>query len=229
MDIQNIDANIANVRSEIRAAAKKHGRAADEITLLAVSKTKPASAVKAAANAGVTQFGENYLQEALAKIESLEGLDIDWHFIGPIQSNKTRQIAQRFAWVHSVDRSKLLRRLSDQRESDTPLNVCLQVNISGEASKAGVAPDAVADLVSEAGELPNLRLRGLMAIPAPETGFDRQFRACAALRACFERVHDCHPAMDTLSIGMSADLEAAVAAGSTMVRIGTGIFGARNS
>ncbi|MEM6484947.1 MAG: YggS family pyridoxal phosphate-dependent enzyme [Pseudomonadota bacterium] len=226
--MQNIELNIANVRSEIRAAAKKHSRAADEITLLAVSKTKPASAVKIAADAGVTQFGENYLQEAVAKIESLEGLGIDWHFIGPIQSNKTRLIAQRFAWVHSVDRSKVLRRLSDQRESDTPLNICLQVNISGEASKAGVAPDALAELVSEARELPNLRLRGLMAIPAPETGFDRQFRTCATLRSCFERVHSCHPSMDTLSIGMSADLEAAIAAGSTMVRIGTGIFGARS-
>ncbi|MEO0437249.1 MAG: YggS family pyridoxal phosphate-dependent enzyme [Pseudomonadota bacterium] len=223
-----IASNIAKVLLEIRAAAEKHGRDADSITLLAVSKTKPASAVRAAAEQGQRHFGENYLQEASEKIGTLSDLDLIWHFIGPIQSNKTRAIASQFDWVHSVDRSKILRRLDEHRgDSLDPLNICLQVNVSGEASKSGVAPKELESLVQEAGDLPRVRLRGLMAIPAPEVTFERQFDQCMRLNESFYRCKELDPGLDTLSIGMSADLEAAIAAGSTMVRVGTAIFGAR--
>jgi pyridoxal phosphate enzyme (YggS family) len=228
MDRERIDVNIAKVLEQVRVAAEKYQRDVDRVTLMAVSKTQPADAVRAAAAAGLCNFGENYLQEALDKIAALADLNLVWHFIGPIQSNKTRQIAAHFDWVHSVDREKVLRRLSEQRDSSLPpLNVCLQVNISGEASKSGVAPGQLAELAALADELPQLRLRGLMAIPAASSKFDAQFTACRSLADLFANTRETHPQLDTLSVGMSADMEAAIAAGSTMLRIGTAIFGAR--
>lgn len=228
MDKERIAANIAKVREQVRVAAEKYQRDADSIRLMAVSKTRAAEAVRAAAATGLRDFGENYLQEALDKIAALADLDLVWHFIGPIQSNKTRAIAASFAWVHSVDREKILRRLSAQRDSNLPpLNICLQVNISGEESKSGVTPAQLPELAALADSLPGLRLRGLMAIPAPSEDFDEQLAACRALAELFTRTRESHPNLDTLSIGMSADMEAAIAAGSTLLRIGTAIFGPR--
>ncbi|MFG1488153.1 YggS family pyridoxal phosphate-dependent enzyme, partial [Oceanospirillum sp. HFRX-1_2] len=173
--------------------------------------------------------GENYLQESLDKQQELADLDIIWHFIGPIQSNKTRAIAENFQWVHSVDRLKVARRLSEQRPAELPpLNICLQVNISAEASKSGITVDELPELAREVAALPNLTLRGLMAIPAPADTLDAQRKPLAALRQAMEAIKAEHPQLDTLSMGMSGDLEAAIAEGSTMVRIGTAIFGARD-
>jgi pyridoxal phosphate enzyme (YggS family) len=196
--------------------------------LLAVSKTFPASAVREAVGAGQTAFGENYVQEGVEKIHALADLALEWHYIGPLQSNKTRTVAENFAWVHTVDRLKIAERLSAQRPLELPaLNLCIQVNISGEATKAGVAPAAVLDLARAIVGLPRVRLRGLMAIPEPAEGFEAQ-------RLPFRRLHDLLGALnlaglacDTLSIGMSADLEAAIAEGATIVRVGTAIFGPR--
>jgi pyridoxal phosphate enzyme (YggS family) len=228
MGSDQIPANIAKVLASVSTAAEKYGRDASGIGIIAVSKTQPAAAVRAAAVAGMRHFGENYLQEAEEKISACSDLDLCWHFIGPIQSNKTRRIAAAFDWVHSVDREKILQRLSEQRDAHLPpLNICLQVNISGEASKAGIAPAALPALLDVAASLPRLRLRGLMAIPAPATQFDDQLAACEALAALYREARQRHPGLDTLSLGMSADLEAAVAAGSTLLRIGTAIFGAR--
>jgi len=223
-----IEANIAKVLQQVSTASEKYGRGANPPGLLAVSKTRGAPMVRRAAAAGLRDFGENYLQEALGKIQACADLDLCWHFIGPLQSNKTRPVAEHFSWVHSVDREKLLRRLSEQRpDTMAPLNVCLQVNISGEASKAGVGPADLPDLLRIAADLPGLRLRGLMAIPAPAEGFDAQRRPLDALAALFREAQEQHPDLDTLSMGMSADLEAAVASGSTLLRIGTAIFGPR--
>lgn len=219
---------LARVRERIARAAEAAGRDPETITLVAVSKTKPAAQIAAALDAGQRDFGENYLQEALAKIEELGGRDPLWHFIGSIQSNKSRDVATRFDWAHAVDRFKVARRLSDQRpEGMAPLNVCIQVNIDGEHSKAGVAPDAVHELAAQTVELRNVRLRGLMTIPAPADGFEAQRRPFAALRALQEQLNDNGFALDTLSMGMSADLEAAIAEGATHVRVGSAIFGAR--
>jgi pyridoxal phosphate enzyme (YggS family) len=228
MDKARIDVNIAKVLEQVRVAAEKYQRDVDGITIMAVSKTQPAEAVRAAAAAGLRDFGENYLQEALDKITALEDLELTWHFIGPIQSNKTRPIATHFDWVHSVDRGKILRRLNEQRDSALPpLNICLQVNVSGEASKSGLEPGQLPELAALAEELPRLRLRGLMAIPAPSTDFDTQLAACSLLADLFASTREAHPQLDTLSVGMSADMQAAIAAGSTMLRIGTAIFGPR--
>lgn len=224
---------LQQVRERIRAAEQRYGREPDSVTLLAVSKQQPIEAIRAVAAAGQRRFGENYLQDALPKIEALNsealaGEALEWHFIGPLQSNKTRPVAEHFAWVHSVDRLRIARRLSDQRpDTLLPLNVCLQVNISGEASKSGVEPAELPELAAAVAELPRLRLRGLMAIPAPSEDFAEQRQACARLRACQERLIAAGLALDTLSIGMSDDLEAAIAEGSTLVRIGTAIFGPR--
>lgn len=194
--------------------------------LLAVSKTKPAEAVREAHAAGLRDFGENYLQEALAKQAALADLDLTWHFIGPIQSNKTRAIAEHFDWVHSVDRLKVAERLAEQRPADLgPLNICLQVNISGEASKAGCAPADVPALAKAVAALPGLRLRGLMAIPQPSADPAEQNAVFAQVRALNEALG---LGLDTLSMGMSEDLEAAIAQGATWVRIGTALFGARD-
>lgn len=220
--------NIAKVLQRIRAAAAACGRAADSTRLIAVSKTQPAAMIRAAVAAGVTDIGENYLQEAQGKLAELADLPITWHFIGPLQSNKTRAVAERFDWVHSVDRLKLAQRLAEQRPPERgPLNICLQVNISGEATKSGVAAAELPALAAAVAALPRLRLRGLMAIPEPAAHPAAQRRAFAAVRAQFEALRAEHPALDTLSMGMSADLEAAIAEGATLVRVGTDIFGAR--
>ena len=225
MNKQQLSDNIAKVRSRVRQSAEKCQRQESAILLLAVSKTRPAEAIRSAAGCGLRDFGENYLQEALDKIAQLQDLDLVWHFIGPIQSNKTRPIATHFDWVHSVDRAKIARRLNDQRpESLAPLNICLQVNISGEDSKSGVNPAERAQAVAV---LPRLRLRGLMAIPAPTDDIARQHANFSRLRELLEEVRQIAGDADTLSMGMSADMEAAIAEGATIVRIGTDIFGPR--
>jgi pyridoxal phosphate enzyme (YggS family) len=221
--------NITNVRNRIRQTSQKLGRNAEEITLLAVGKTRSAQALRDAYEAGQREFGENYLQEALEKMELLQDLPLIWHFIGPVQSNKTRAIAEHFHWIHSVDRIKIARRLSEQRpEAMPPLQVCLQVNISAEASKSGVALSRLPELADAVSTLPRLELRGLMAIPAADPEPARQRHAFAGIRLALEQLQRRHPQLDTLSMGMSADLEAAISEGSTMVRVGTDIFGPRD-
>lgn len=196
--------------------------------LLAVSKTWPADSVREAAAAGQRVFGENYVQEGVAKVEALAGLGLEWHFIGPLQSNKTRLVANSFAWVHSIDRLKIAERLSEQRDVHLPpLEVCIQVNVSGEASKSGVAPDDLPELARAVAALPRLRLRGLMAIPEPTSDVALQRARFASLRQLREQLNAGGLQLDTLSMGMSDDLEAAIAEGSTMVRVGTAIFGGR--
>jgi len=224
----DITGNMAKLRERVRIAARSSGREAGTIAVLAASKAQSAGAIRAAAAAGIAEIGENYLQEALEKIERLRDLPLTWHFIGPVQSNKTRRIAAHFDWVHSVDRAKIARRLSAQRPPElAPLNVCLQVNIGGESGKSGVAPASLAALADEVAALPRLKLRGLMAIPAP-SGSEREQRAAfGAVRECLDLLRGSHPELDTLSMGMSADLEAAIAEGSTLVRVGTAVFGPR--
>src|SRR5690606_22745351 len=218
--------NIAKVAARIREAAQAAGRDPDTVGLLAVSKTQPAEAIREANGAGLSDFGENYLQEALEKQASLADLALTWHFIGPIQSNKTKAIAAHFDWIHSVDRLKLAQRLSEQRPAQLPpLNVCLQVNVSGEASKSGCAPDEVEALANAVAALPGLRLRGLMAIPEPSNDPAEQHAAFARLSLLQQQLD---LELDTLSMGMSQDLEAAIAEGATWVRIGTALFGARD-
>ncbi|HBO1684974.1 TPA: YggS family pyridoxal phosphate-dependent enzyme [Pseudomonas aeruginosa] len=224
--MSTIAENIAKVAARIREAAQAAGRDPATVGLLAVSKAKPAAAVREAHAAGLRDFGENYLQEALGKQAELADLPLNWHFIGPIQSNKTRPIAEHFQWVHSVDRLKIAQRLSEQRPAGLPpLNVCLQVNVSGEASKSGCAPEDLPALAEAVKQLPNLRLRGLMAIPDPTAERAAQHAAFARLR---ELLLDLNLGLDTLSMGMSDDLEAAIGEGATWVRIGTALFGARD-
>jgi hypothetical protein len=224
--MSTIAKNIAKVRTRIREAAQACGRDPESVGLLAVSKTKPAAAVREAHARGQSDFGENYLQEALNKQVELSDLPLTWHFIGPIQSNKTRPIAEHFAWVHSVDRLKIAQRLSEQRPTQLPpLNICLQVNVSGEASKSGCTPDELPALAKAVSQLPNLRLRGLMTIPEPTSDVAQQHAACARLRQLRD---DLNLELDVLSMGMSDDLEAAIAEGATWVRIGTALFGARD-
>ncbi|WP_140626922.1 YggS family pyridoxal phosphate-dependent enzyme [Methylibium rhizosphaerae] len=222
--------NIQQVQRRIAAACAAAQRPVQSVTLLAVSKTQEASAVRDAFGAGQRAFGENYVQEALDKMAALADLrpQVEWHLIGPLQSNKTRVVAEHFDWVHSVDRLRVAQRLSEQRPAHLPpLNVCLQVNISGESSKSGAAPAEVHALAHAVAALPRLRLRGLMAIPEPEGDFEAQRAPHRLLRELQQvLVRDGLP-LDTLSMGMSADLEAAIAEGSTLVRIGTAIFGAR--
>jgi PLP dependent protein len=232
MIMSTIVQNLQAVDASILAAANAAGRPRDAVQLLAVSKTFPAEAVLEALGAGQTAFGENYLQEALDKIAAvsaaLPGRRVEWHFIGPIQSNKTRPIAASFDWVHTVERLKIAQRLSEQRPAELgSLNVCLQVNISGEASKSGVSEDELPELARHVAQLPRLHLRGLMAIPEPETDFERQRDAFRRLRAAADRLRAQGIALDTLSMGMSADLGAAIAEGATIVRIGSAIFGSR--
>jgi hypothetical protein len=224
--MSTIAENIAKVRERIREAAQASQRDFASVGLLAVSKTKPAAAVRAAHAAGQRDFGENYLQEALAKQRELADLDLVWHFIGPIQSNKTRPIAEHFDWVHSVDRLKIAQRLSEQRPVHLPpLNICLQVNVSGEASKSGCAPEELPALAQAVTQLPGLRLRGLMTIPEPSDDAQAQHAPLARLRQLRDSLE---LDLDTLSMGMSQDLEAAIAEGATWVRIGTALFGARD-
>jgi pyridoxal phosphate enzyme (YggS family) len=224
--------NLQAVEATIEAAAKAAGRPRSTVQLLAVSKTFPADAVVEAMAAGQRAFGENYLQEALDKMHDVArlqpGAQVEWHFIGPIQSNKTRPIAASFAWVHTVERLKVAQRLSEQRPPElAPLNICLQVNISGEPSKSGASESELPELARQVAALPNLRLRGLMAIPEPTTDESRQRAAFARLRTLAESLRIDGLDLDTLSMGMSGDLVAAIAEGATIVRVGSAIFGAR--
>jgi PLP dependent protein len=215
--------NLQAVQGRIARAAAAAGRDPLSVTLLAVSKTHSAALVEQALAAGQRSFGENYVQEAVEKMDALAGKTIDWHLVGPLQSNKTRLVAARFDWVHTIESEKVARRLSEQRPGGrAALNVLIQVNVSGEASKSGVAPEEVAGLAREISSLPNMKLRGLMAIPEPGAGVARY----RELKNLYEKLKD-EFRFDTLSVGMSDDLESAIAEGSTMVRIGTAIFGAR--
>ena len=221
---------LSAVQARIAQACAQAGRAPTAVQLLAVSKLHPAQAVREALAHGQNAFGENYVQEALDKMAALADLRsaIEWHLVGPLQSNKTRAVAEAFDWVHSVDRLKIAQRLSDQRPAHLPpLNICLQVNISGEASKSGLSPAEAADIAPAVAALPRLRLRGLMAIPEPLEGFEAQRAPLRALRLLQETLNRQGLPMDTLSMGMSDDLEAAIAEGSTLVRVGTAVFGPR--
>jgi len=222
---------LQQVQARIVTACTAAGRDPASVHLLAVSKNFDADAVRQALEADQRAFGENYVQEGVAKIEALAALrgSIEWHCIGPLQSNKTRVVAANFDWVHSIDRLKIAERLAEQRPAELPpLQVCLQVNVDGGANKSGVAPSELLALARGVAALPRLRLRGLMAIPEPAEGFEAQRALFMRARALFDQLRDAGLALDTLSLGMSADLEAAVAAGSTMVRIGTAIFGSRS-
>ncbi len=226
--MDTIEKRLQAVKSRIERAAAAAGRDPRDIVLVAVSKTFPPAAVRAAHAAGQRDFGENHAQEALAKVDALADLALVWHFVGPLQSNKTRPVAERFAWVHSVDRLKIAERLSAQRPAALPpLQVCIQVNVSGEATKSGVSPEEAPALARAVAALPRLRLRGLMAIPEPTDDPALQRRRFESLRALKERLVAAGLPLDSLSMGMSDDLEAAVAAGATMVRVGTAIFGPR--
>jgi len=223
-----ISDNLERVRERIASACAAAHRDAGEVSLLAVSKTFDADAVREAAACGQRAFGENYIQEAVEKVGLLADLGLQWHCIGPVQSNKTRLVAQHFDWVHTVDRLKIAQRLSEQRPpSMAPLNCCLQVNIDGGANKAGVAPEAVASLAREVMALPGLRLRGLMTIPEPTERLEDQLAVHRRTRSLFDALRAEGLPFDTLSMGMTGDLEAAIAAGSTMVRVGTALFGGR--
>jgi pyridoxal phosphate enzyme (YggS family) len=226
--MNNMGKNLNDIRARIASAASASGRAADSIMLLAVSKKKPASDIRLAFGCGQRDFGENYLQEALQKKQELQDLDINWHFIGAIQSNKTRSIAEAFDWVHCVDRLKIATRLSEQRPATlAPLNICIQVNIDHEASKAGIELSELNDLATAIAVLPGIRLRGLMAIPAPRTDYSEQCQAFARLAEALASLRQLGLDCDTLSMGMTQDMDAAIAQGSTLVRIGTAIFGER--
>lgn len=226
-----IFANLQAVHARIAAACAAAGRDPAGVRLLAVSKTWPAAAVREAAVHGERAFGESYVQEAVAKMEALDGLGLEWHFIGPLQSNKTRAVAERFAWVHSIDRLKIAERLSSQRPTSMPaLQVCIEVNVSGEISKSGCAPAEALELARQVAQLPNLTLRGLMAIPEPSEDPAVVHNRFAELRALRDRIAAaCDLQLDTLSMGMSHDLEAAIAEGATIVRVGTAIFGTREA
>ena len=226
--MQDVAHNLAAVRARIAAAAARAGRDPASIRLVAVSKTQPPEAVKAAWQAGQRDFGENYLQDALPKLDALADREAQWHFIGQLQSNKTRVIAERFEWVHTLDREGIARRLSEQRPAALPpLQVCLQVNVSGEASKGGVAPERLPALAHAVADLPRLKLRGLMSIPAAHEGETAQRPPHRLLRELLDSLNARGLALDTLSMGMTGDLEAAVLEGSTLLRIGTAIFGPR--
>ena len=227
--MNSIRTRLETVRERIQQAERKYHREPGAVQLLAVSKTRPASDLMQAIEAGQRLFGESYLQEALEKMRELEHLQAEWHFIGRIQSNKTRSIAENFDWVHSVDKPNLARRLNDQRPAHLrPLNVCLQVKLDQEDSKAGLSPEQAAELATQCHELPRLRLRGLMTLPAVSEDLSAQRRPFRQLRRLQERLSTIEYPLDTLSMGMSGDLEAAIAEGATVVRIGTAIFGPRN-
>lgn len=224
--MESIASRLQDVLARIDVASGASGR--DRVRLLAVSKGQPAAAIRAAFAAGQRAFAENYVQEALAKMDELRDLAIEWHFIGPIQSNKTKPIAERFAWVHSIERFNVAERLSKARPDHLPaLDVCLQTNISGEASKSGVAPGELAMLAKEVAALPRLRLRGLMTIPAPAKGVEAQHEPFRRLAALLRDLNRAGASLDTLSMGMSDDFAAAIAEGATIVRVGTAIFGKR--
>ncbi|MEO0345651.1 MAG: YggS family pyridoxal phosphate-dependent enzyme [Pseudomonadota bacterium] len=221
--------NLNQVRERLQNAARVAGRQPSDIKLLAVSKRHSVASIEAAAEAGQHDFGENFVAEGLGKIEALAARELCWHFIGAIQSNKTRDIAAHYDWVHTVDRLKIARRLSEQRPDDRPpLEICLQVNVDDESQKAGVGPSEVAELAEQVAGLPGLRLRGLMCLPRVRTEPEAQREPFAALRELFEALRLQHASLDTLSMGMTGDLEAAVLEGATIVRVGTAIFGPRD-
>lgn len=225
---QNLPERVRGVRERIARAAARAGRNAHSVTLLAVTKAQPPAVVRAAADCGLTQFGESYLQEALLKLDALQDRALTWHFIGRVQANKTRPIAERFAWVHGVDRLKIAARLSEQRPRYAPeLNVCLQVSLGDEAGKGGVAPAQLAELAQAVARLPRLRLRGLMCIPPEEAHGERQRAWFGELRRLYAALNTAGAALDTLSMGMSGDFEAAIEEGATIVRVGTALFGPR--
>jgi PLP dependent protein len=225
---QNLPESIQRVRQRMAAAATRYGRNVDSVTLVAVGKGHPAEILTLAAHTGLEHFGESYVKEALEKMEALRDLELTWHFIGQIQANKTRPIAEAFAWVHGVDRLRIAQRLSDQRPYyASPLNVCLQVHVGTEESKGGVTLEELPSLAAQVAALPRLRLRGLMCLPPAETELDRQRHWFAQVRRASESLNASGAGLDTLSMGMSADLEAAIAEGATLVRIGTALFGAR--
>lgn len=227
--MNNLKVNLNNVRSRVDSACKNAGRKPSDVRILAVSKRHPQQRIRALHQLGQRAFGENYVQEALAKQAILADLDIEWHFIGPLQSNKTREVAQNFDWVQSADREKILRRLSIQRPEHLPeLNVCIQVNIDREEQKAGVLPEQLAELVEYASGLKNLKLRGLMAIPMPATPGHDPSGSYQRMQELFQGLIASGMTLDTLSMGMSADLEKAIIHGSTMVRIGTDLLGPRD-
>ncbi|WP_145576742.1 YggS family pyridoxal phosphate-dependent enzyme [Yersinia alsatica] len=230
--MSTIEQNLQDVRTRIATAARNCARSPEEVTLLAVSKTKPVTAIEEAIAAEQYAFGENYVQEGVDKIhyfaDSPHANNLEWHFIGPLQSNKSRLVAENFAWCHTVDRLKIAQRLSAQRPSEMPaLNILIQVNISDEQSKSGIALAELPALAASISELPHLHLRGLMAIPAPETDYQRQLAVFEQMNQAFLTLKASYPQMDTLSMGMTDDMAAAIAAGSTLVRIGTAIFGSR--
>ena len=228
MSPQNLPAVLREVRARIAQAAAAAGRSAQSVTLLAVGKAQPAELLAAAADCGVADFGESYLQEAPTKVAALRGRELTWHFIGRIQANKTRAIAQTFAWVHALDRLKVAERLAAQRPFHAPpLNVCLQVNVAGEASKGGVTPQELPALAAAVAQLPRLKLRGLMCIPPEEREPARQRSWFARLRLLQAELNAGGHVLDTLSMGMSADFESAILEGATIVRLGTVLFGAR--
>lgn len=225
-----ISANLQAVLARIRSAAQGCGREPEEVRLLAVSKTWPAAFVREAAAAGQRAFGENYVQEGVTKVAEVGLPDLEWHFIGPLQSNKTRPIAEAFHWVHSIDRFKIAERLAAQRpDTLPPLQLCLQVNISGEKTKSGISPDETLSLASRIAQLPRIKLRGLMAIPEATDDFARQRQPFRQLHELFDYLNTHGLALDTLSMGMSNDLEAAIAEGATLVRVGTALFGERHT
>lgn len=222
--------SVRTVKKSINSACEKAGRASDSVRLLAVSKTKPVSDIEAAYQAGLREFGENYVQEGVEKVDALHHLDdCVWHFVGPLQSNKTRPVAERFDWVQSIDRLKIASRLSDQRPSEMPpLQVLIQINIDDETSKSGIGLGDLRKLAADVNDLPNLELRGLMAIPAAHADEAQQAQSFQALADAFSKLQADYPQVDTLSLGMSGDLDLAIAHGSTMVRVGTSIFGKRD-
>lgn len=227
--MSRIAENLSSISQRIQTAAEMASRQSDEVDILAVSKTHSAGKIREAYSAGLTRFGESYVQEAIPKIVELGELPLEWHFIGPIQSNKTRTIAEHFHWVQSIDRLKIATRLNEQRPAQLPpLNICVQVNISMESSKSGIVQQALQEFVEQLMNLPRLKLRGLMAIPQKTTNQDQQRALFAQMRRLYDDLNQQAFQLDTLSMGMTNDLEAAVMEGTTMVRVGTGLFGARN-
>jgi PLP dependent protein len=226
---QNLPERVREVRERMAQAARRAGRSAHSVTLLGVTKGQPAAVVRAGADLGLDDFGESYLQEALEKLDALQDRALTWHFVGRIQANKTRPIAERFSWVHAVDRLRIAARLSEQRPHYAPpLNLCLQVRLAEEASKGGVAVDELPELARAVARLPRLKLRGLMCIPPEETDAARQHAWFRELRRLYETLNAGGAGLDTLSMGMSGDFEAAIEEGATIVRVGTALFGPRN-
>ncbi len=224
----DISQRYQTILDKIKQAEIQYQREPNSVKLIAVSKTKPAKMIREMASLGQQAFGENYLQEAIGKQDELSDLDLQWHFIGHIQSNKTKDITQHFDWVHGVDRFKIAKRLSDQRsDQKSPIDICLQVNLEAELTKSGISPEHAVDLAQQVSTLPNIRLRGLMAIPSPNNSFSVQRRLFMQLRKLLEQINQSGLKLDTLSMGMTDDMEAAIAEGATHIRIGTALFGAR--